>query len=218
MEKSNIEIFLKSYCDINGFTQTEIAKKTGIPLTTIKSYFNSKFNPTPVNIKKIEKGLNVDIDFLFEYPAIFNLNNRKGVNKALEYIYNYTNKHEYTIETEETFLNIINKFDFELFIEKSKKENTNKLNGLDDDSTKILNLLNLLNCEISKSSLEKLKNYKNNYLQNSNTKSELIEISINNEKINIQSETVLKIILSLQSGMRDTFYNLLKSLATPTDK
>ena len=55
---------LKTMRKINGITQEELAKKTGIPQNTISQYENSKFEPNYDTVHMISKSCGFEIQFV----------------------------------------------------------------------------------------------------------------------------------------------------------
>ena len=120
--KKDIEIFIKKYCKLNGISQKELSEITKIPLSTIKSYVNSKFNPTTENIKKLENTLKLDLKFLLLDKEVFNLNTVEGIQNILEkYLYEFSESSEEIIDnTEKIIISILKDIELKEFTAEKK--------------------------------------------------------------------------------------------------
>lgn len=125
--KKDIEILIKTILKIKRVSQSELSKITGIPLSTIKSYANSKFNATIENIKKLEKSLELDLGFLLLDNEVFNLNTVKGINNIInEYLYQYSKSENDLIKnTENILFDILRDLEMQNFIEEQKNKTSN---------------------------------------------------------------------------------------------
>lgn len=78
---NNISIVIRAIIEANEITQVEFSKKTTIPLPTVKKYLQGSFNPTFLNIEKINRSFNLEIGLLLE----IDLNNNDMLIQAKKY-------------------------------------------------------------------------------------------------------------------------------------